>query len=129
MRYMVMMQATHADWQALRSLPREDLDAHIAFIEEVDRQLAVSGELVSEQGLCGPDHARLVRGQAAGGLTTLAFSTEKEFLVGYWVLDCDSVERVRQVAAMISACPGRGGVPLGCPIEVRPLMRGPGQEM
>jgi hypothetical protein len=129
MRYMLLMQATPADWQAFTALPREDLDLRARFIGQRTQQLVALGELVSEAWLGAPQDARLVRARAGGLDVGSAFAASKEFLVGYWVVDCDSAERPRQIAAGLSACPGRGGLPLGLAIEVRPLMMAPGQEM
>jgi hypothetical protein len=46
----------------------------------------------------------------------------KEFLVGYWIVDCESQERAFELAASVSVAPGPGGKPLNMPIEVRQVM-------
>jgi hypothetical protein len=116
---MLLMHATKADWQAFAALPRAALDAHVAFLEDLDRQLCGSGELVSEGGLSGPESAFLVRAGCAGEKVSAAFPPDKEFLVGYWVVDCDTPGRARQIAASLSSCPG----PAPWAVEVRPVMR------
>jgi hypothetical protein len=130
MRYMLLMQGTQADLRALGALPAEDRRAHLAFLKEVDSQLHASGELVSAHALAGPDTARLVRAQGgvAQAITRAAFPDARAFLAAYWVIDCGAA-RATAVAAQLSAAPGRGGVALELPIEVRPLMRAPGEEM
>ena len=64
-------------------------------------------------------------GARAGGgpplVTDGPFAEAKEFLAGYWVLDCKSPERVYEIAARISAAPGRGGAPMNFAVEVSPV--------
>jgi hypothetical protein len=57
------------------------------------------------------------------------FPEAKEFLAGFWIVDCDTAERAVELAASISAAPGPGGRPLGMPIEVRPVMSAPPAEL
>ena len=56
------------------------------------------------------------------------FPESKEFLIGYWIIDVETPERACQLAARASAAPGRGGIPLNMPIEVRQIMGGPPEE-
>jgi hypothetical protein len=53
------------------------------------------------------------------------FAETKEFLAGYWIVDCDSPERAYEIAARASAAPGPGGAPLNMRIEVRQVMSAP----
>ena len=53
------------------------------------------------------------------------FPEAKEFLAGFWIVDCESTERAYEIAARASAAPGKGGVPLNMPIEVREVMSAP----
>jgi hypothetical protein len=130
MRYMLLMNATQADWQALGTLSPQDRKAHIAFMKDLDRRLRDAGELVSDDGLSGPAQARVVRARADGApLVSDGFPASKEFLAGYWVIDCHDPRRIVEIAALVSSAPGRGGAPLNFPVEVRPIMRAPGEEM
>ena len=54
-------------------------------------------------------------------MTDGPFPEGKEFLIGFWVVECDSEERAYAIAANASSSPGPGGAPMGTPIEVRPL--------
>jgi hypothetical protein len=90
------------------------------------RKLADNGELVSAEGLAGPDQAKLVRGGPNGEpVTDGIFPETKEFLAGYWIIDVESAQRAYAVAAEASMAPGPGGGPLHLPIEVRQVMSGP----
>jgi hypothetical protein len=57
------------------------------------------------------------------------FPEAKEFLAGFWIVDCESTERAYEIAARASAAPGKSGVPLNMPIEVREVMSAPPVEV
>jgi hypothetical protein len=129
MKYILMMNTMRAG-QGVPNWPGKDLQAHIAFMNNVDNDLRESGELVSAEGLSFPDQAKLVRaGKDGVPITDGVFPESKEFLAGYWIVDVDSPERAYGIAAKVSAAPGPGGTPLNMPIEVRPIMSGPPPEM
>jgi hypothetical protein len=124
-KYMLMMNAPGNTPYQIFSWPRPDIEAHISFMRGFAGKLSSNGELVSAEGLAAPDQAKLVRGGANGEpVTDGIFPETKEFLVGYWIIDVDSAERAYAVAAEASMAPGRGGVPLHLPIEVRQVMSG-----
>ncbi len=126
MKYMLMMNAPGKTPYEISSWPRPDIEAHIAFMRGFATKLSSSGELVSAEGLAGPDRAKLVRGGAKGEpVTDGIFPETKEFLVGYWIIDVVSEERAYAVAAEASMAPGLNGAPLHMPIEVRQVMSGP----
>jgi hypothetical protein len=126
MKYMLMMNAPGKTPYQIFSWPKQDIEAHIAFMRAFAKKLAAEGELVSAEGLAGPDQARLVRGGANGEpVTDGIFPETKEFLVGFWLIDVDSTERAYEIAAEASMAPGPGGAPLHLPIEVRQVMSGP----
>jgi hypothetical protein len=124
MKYMLMMNATKSDWQSFGTMSPDDIRAHIKFMKALNVELKASGELVDAQGLTGPEQAKVVRAGAGGGppaVTDGPFPEAKEFLAGYWVLDCKSPERVYEIAARISRAPGRAGTSMSIPVEVRPV--------
>ncbi|HSU15441.1 YciI family protein [Longimicrobium sp.] len=128
MKYMLMMHAPRGtgDWQVTQWTP-EDLQAHIGFMHDLNRQLTESGELVGAEGLDQPGEARIVRARGDGlpAVTDGPFAEAKEFLAGFWIVDVDSAERAYEIAAKASAAPGPGGAPLVIPIEVRQVMSAP----
>jgi hypothetical protein len=120
----------HAAGAGVPTWPRADLQAHIAFMHGLNRDLRESGELVSAEGLSFPDQARLVRaGKDGVPVTDGVFPESKEFLAGFWIIDVDTPERAYAIAARASAAPGPGGNPLNMPIEVRSVMSAPPPEM
>ncbi|HEY0707257.1 MAG TPA: YciI family protein [Polyangia bacterium] len=122
MKYMLMMSGTKADMQQFGTLSPDEIRAHIRFMKQLNEELKASGELVDAQGLSGPDQAKIVRARPGGGAAAVTdgpFPESKEFLAGYWIVDCRSYERAVEIAARASAAPGRAGVPLNIPIELR----------
>ena len=129
MKYILMMNTMKAG-HGVPAWPKKDLQAHIAFMHTLNKGLIEAGELVSAEGLSFPDQAKLIRaGKNGAPITDGVFPESKEFLAGFWIVDVDSPERVYAIAAQISAAPGPGGAPLNMPIEVRPIMSAPPQDM
>jgi hypothetical protein len=133
MKYMLMMHASGAGWKnaGIGTWPPEDIQAHIAFMKRFAEDLHRSGDLVAAEGLAGPEEAKIVRARAGGvpEITDGPFAESKEFLAGYWIVDVDSPDQAYAIAARASAAPGRGGVPINIPIEVREVMSAPPPEM
>jgi hypothetical protein len=129
MKYILMMNTMRAG-EGVPAWPKTDLQAHIAFMLGLNRDLQQSGEFVMAEGLSFPGQARLVRaGKDGVPVTDGVFPESKEFLAGFWIVDVDSPERAYAIAARVSAAPGPGGAPLNLPIEVRPVMSAPPPEM
>jgi len=129
MKYILMMNTMKAG-QGVLNWQQKELQAHIAFMMNLNKDLREAGELVSAEGLSFPDQARLVRaGKNGVPVTDGVFPESKEFLAGYWIVDVDSPERAYAIAARVSAAPGPGGAPLNIKIKVRPIMSGPPPEM
>ena len=129
MKYMLMMNTMKADCEAFGSWPKEDIQAHIAFMIGLNKELGSAGELVSAEGLAFPHEAKLVRaGKNGEPITDGVFPEAKEFLAGHWSVQVDTPERAYAIAAQASAAPGIGGNPLNMPIEVRQVMSGPPEE-
>jgi hypothetical protein len=133
MKYMLMMHAPRAGWTdaGIGTWPPEDIKAHINFMMGFNKELKEAGELVGAEGLAGPEAARVVRAGKSGApeVTDGPFAEAKEFLAGYWIVDCENRERAYEIAARASAAPGKGGVPLNMPIEVREVMSAPPVEV
>ncbi len=129
MKYILMMTGADSKCEPIHTWPQKDIKAHIQFMMTLNRELSGSGELVSAEGLAGPDQARLVRaGKDGAPITDGVFPEAKEFLAGYWIVDVDSPERAYRIAAKASAAPGPNGVPMNMGIEVRQIMSGPPPE-
>jgi hypothetical protein len=129
MKYMLMTNRPKTGYDTFGSWPEQDLNAHIAFILQIDNDLRASGELVYAEGLASPHEAKLVCAGADGvPVVGGGFPESKEYLAGYWIVEVASPERAYAIAAFASAAPGPGGAPMNMPIEVRQIMSGPPAE-
>lgn len=132
MKFMLMMHAPRAGWKdaGIGTWPLEDIKAHIGFMMNFNKELKAAGEFVDAQGLNLPEAARIVRAGKGGApeVTDGPFAEAKEFLAGFWILDVESEARIYEIAARISAAPGKGGAPMNMPIEVREVMSAPPME-
>ncbi|MFF5022788.1 YciI family protein [Streptomyces collinus] len=133
MKYMLLMQFSekNADFPKLEEWRPEEIHAHIRFMKETNTGLAAAGELVDAQGLAMPETARIVRSHSGGApvVTEGPFPESKEWVAGWWIVDCDTEQRAIEIAALVSAAPGPGGRPLNMPIEVRQIMTAPPTEL
>ncbi|MEU6762831.1 YciI family protein [Streptomyces sp. NPDC046853] len=134
MKYLVMVQGTQADYEAQSGKANatspawgeKDLQAMFEFMGALNNDLAESGELVDGQGLSEPAQTRLVDVDKEGRpvITDGPYGETKEVLAGYWVLECESLDRVTDIANRIQQCPVPAGSPL-YPVVIRPIMGGP----
>ena len=129
MKYMLMMHTPRAGFETagIATWPAAEIKAHIAFMQRFAGELQEAGELVGAEGLASPEHARVVRAGKGGApeVTDGPFAEAKEFLAGYWIVDVPTTDRAYEIAARASTAPGKGGVPLNMPIEVRQVMSAP----
>src|ERR1700720_5016601 len=129
MKYIMMMNTMRAG-HGVPEWPQKDLQAHIAFMVGLNKELRQSGELVSAEGLAFPDQAKLVRAGSDGmPITDGVFPESKEFLMGYWIVDVENAEQAYRIAARASAAPAPAGTQGTMPIEVRQVMSGPPDEL
>ncbi|TXS55878.1 YciI family protein [Streptomyces sp. t39] len=130
MKYLVMVQGTQADYEAMAgkgsadspAWNEKDMQAMVAFMQKINDDLAESGELVDGQGLTSPARTRHVSldGEGRPVVTDGPYGETKEVLAGYWVLDCASLERVTEIAARVARCPQPEGAP-EYPVVIRPI--------
>ncbi len=122
MKYILLMTGTKSGVDQYRSWSEHDIDAHMAVLTSLNRELTASGEFIETRRLALPHEAQLVRGLEDGiPVTDGVFPESKDFLLGYWIIDVATPERAYEIAARISAAPGPGGAPTNMPIEVRQL--------
>jgi len=128
MKYILMMNSLKAGHEnpGILGWAKQDIEAHIAFMHKLNKELKDAGEFVLAEGLSFPDQAKLVKAGKDGiPITDGIFPESKEFLAGFWIVNVATPERAYAIAARISTAPGPGGVPLNMHIEVRPIMSAP----
>ena len=127
MKFMLMMQGTRAGWESLSSWSPDEIKAHIGFMIQLAADLRSTGELVLAEGLDMPHNAKIVRARPPGPpvISDGPFPESREFLAGFWIVECTSAARALEIAARASTAPGPGGTPFCIPIEVRQVMSAP----
>jgi hypothetical protein len=115
MKFLIGLNINPAVLEALTDEEKTALGAgHGAFIEA----LKESGELIVTQALADPSQSVVVsvrHGQPA--VTDGPFLESKEYLGGFYLIDCEDQARAVELAAMIPDAAIKG---LG--VEVRPVM-------
>ena len=128
MKFMLMMHAPRGTggWDVAEWKP-EEVQAMVKFMDDLNRDLRTNGELVSAEGLTPPGEARIVRAGRSGKpvVTDGPFAETKEFLAGFWIIECPTADRAYEIAGRASSAPGRGGAPMNIPLEVRAVGEAP----
>lgn len=134
MKYLIMLQGSQADYDAMNGTAsadrpawgREDLQAMFTFMGDVSRELSEAGELVDAQGLTEPVWARQVTALPDGraAVTDDPYELTRLVLAGYWLVDCEGLERATEIAARITRCPQPAGSP-AVPVVIRPVQEAP----
>ena len=99
----------------------EEISAHVQFMRAFADRLETTGELVDAQAL-SPEGA-WVRSDGEGRppVTDGPFAETKDLIAGWMIIDTDSYERALELAAELSAAPGKDGKPIHEWLEIRPF--------
>ena len=100
----------------------EEVDAHIQYMRDFAARLEESGEFVDAQALAPEGTFVRYDGEGRPPVTDGPFAETKDLIAGWMIIDVDSRERAYELAAELSAAPGRGGEPLHEWLEVRPFL-------
>lgn len=120
MKYLLLI---HLNPTLFETLSQEDRDAVFAGHDELIKLLQETGEMVSFVALADPSNSKTVRViDDAPVVTDGPYIEAKEFLAGYYFIECETVERAAELAAMIPDAKFTA-------IEVRPVMNAGGMEM
>ena len=109
MKYMIMMFGSAGEMMETAS--PDWIREMIGFMTALDGELRENGEMVFNAGLADGSTARLVH--ADGLVTDGPFAEAKESLIGFWVVDVASEQRVTELATSIARW--------SRVVEVRPL--------
>jgi hypothetical protein len=120
MKFLLIMHINPEVLNALTEDEQKEIgDGHGKFMEAITN----SGEMIITQALADPSQSAVVR--ARNGQTVVTdgpFLEAKEYMGGFYLVDCDSRERAIELAAMIPDTRVDG---LG--VEVRQVMFAAGQ--
>ena len=82
MQYILLMIGTRAGVDTYRAWNKNDIDTHMAGLKSLVKDLRESGEYIADQGLTGPEEAKVVRGQNKGmPIPTASSPSPRSF---YW---------------------------------------------
>ncbi|WP_410658284.1 YciI family protein [Amycolatopsis sp. lyj-112] len=99
MKYMIMITMNPAAWDAVGEDERNEV---MARIDPFMQKLTESGELLGTQALGEPKESTVVRVRDGVPVVTDGpFAESKEFLAGYYLVECDSKERAIEIAGLV----------------------------
>jgi hypothetical protein len=100
----------------------EEIDAHMAYMQDFAKRLSESGEFVDGQALAPEGAFVRYDGEGRPPVTDGPFPETKDLIAGWYVIDVDSWDRAVELAGALSAAPGAGGEPIHEWLEVRPFL-------
>jgi hypothetical protein len=119
-KYMLLIYHNPAGFEALSE---EERNAVMGDVDTIVNELTESGELLGGEGLADPSNTKTVKVRdGVPAITDGPYLEAKEHLVGYCLLECESVERAVDIAT-------RWPDARHWAVEVRPLMHQAGTEM
>jgi len=119
-KYLLMI---YMNDEVFESLSEAERNAIFAGHDEFGPKVRESGELIGTAALSNPTQSKTVR--VRDGVTSATdgpYIETKEYLAGYYAVDCESIERAIELAAMIPDATLTA-------IEVRPVMDESGLEI
>lgn len=116
--------APTVDFPPMDQWTPEEVDAHIAYMNDFADRLTQSGEFVDSQAL-SPEGA-FVRydGPGRDPVTDGPFAETKDLIAGWMIIDVESWDRAVEIAGELSAAPGPRGEPIHEWLELRPFLTG-----
>ena len=123
LKYLILIYGNPAFremWETLSDAQRVEFGrGHIALTDD----LAASGELIVSEGLADPSLAKRVSVREGRTMTTDGpFAEVKEHLAGFYLIECESIDRAVELAARVP------DATLGN-VEVRPVLDLSGLEL
>ena len=103
-------------------LTTDEWTAHVKYMQDMERRLIDSGELISSEALSMGGAWVRFDGEGRPPVVDGPFAETKDLIAGWMLIEVDSYERALDRAAELSAAPWAGGKPLGEWIELREVM-------
>jgi hypothetical protein len=122
-RYLVLIYTNPDARHLWEQLPEDEKATGIRAYAALDEDLAASGEMIVSESLADPSLGRRVMVRDGDAITTDGpFAEVKEQLAGFYLVECDTIDRATEIAARIPEA--QAGV-----VEVRPVRTFSGLEM
>jgi hypothetical protein len=123
MKYLLLIYHNPGTRQIWESLSESERAEGLASYAALNEELAASGELIVAEALADQQMAKRVTVRDGQPITSDGpFAEVKEQLAGFYLVDCDSIDRAAAIAARIPEAPV-------AQIEVRPILTYAGLEM
>src|SRR5439155_21322511 len=123
MKYLILIYHSPKAREQWLQMPAEQRAIGMRAYAALSEDLAKLGELIVTEALADPSSTKQVTVRDGRTIVTDGpFAEAKEQLAGFFLVDCDSVKRVTEIAARL---PDAGVAT----IEIRPVMELQGQEM
>ena len=122
MKYLILIYLNSQSRAIWESFTDDQRAAGLQVYAALNDELAASGELIITERLADPSLTHRVPQRDIGSSTDGPFAEVKEQIAGFYLVQCDNVDRARQIAARIPETPGGY-------VEVRPVMDRNGMEM
>ena len=117
MKYVILIWSNPTSRKLWESFSDDERAEGFQAYAALDEELTASGELIVSEALADPSAATRVSVQEGRTITTDGpFAEAKELLAGFYLVDCDSLERAVAIAARV---PGMAELGL---VEVRPVV-------
>jgi hypothetical protein len=116
MKYMILIHSNPRSREIWEGFSDEQRAEGFAYYAALAEDLATSGELIVTEALADPSLTRRIPAQEGSSLSADGpFAEVKEHLAGFFLVDCDSMERALEIAARMPEAD------LGL-VEVRPVL-------
>jgi len=103
-------------------LTPDEWAAHVQYMQDMERRLFDSGELLASEGLAMGGAWVRFDGEGRPPVVDGPFAETKDLIAGWMMIDVDSYDRAVELASELSAAPWAGGKPLGEWLELREVM-------
>ncbi|SED65174.1 YciI family protein [Jiangella alba] len=100
----------------------EEISAHVQYMRDFAARLVASGEFVEERALAPEGTFVRYDGESRSPVTDGPFAETKDLIAGWMIIDVDDYDRALELAAELSAAPGKGGRPIHEWLELRPFL-------
>jgi hypothetical protein len=122
-KYVILIYHNPGARQQFEALPADQQARGLAIYEALNEDLRASGEFIVAEPLADPALGTKVAVRDGQVVTTDGpFAEAKEHLAGFYLIDCDSIDRAIAHAARIPEA-------VFATVEVRPVISGQGTDM
>ena len=102
MKYLILIYSNPASREIWEGFSEDQRAAGYRYYAALTEELAASGELIASEALADSSRTRRVSVRDGRTLTSDGpFAEAKELLAGFFLLECESMERAVEVAARV----------------------------